>query len=347
MPSDRPLDLLLLGGTRFLGYAVALAARDRGHRVTCLARGNGPVPEGVRLVVADRDRDDALAAVADREWDAVVDVATQPGHVRRAVRDLRARHRVQVSTANVYARADVPEQDETAPVVEALAADVMGGMEDYGAAKVACEEAVRGAGRGVMTSTVVRAGLIAGPGDTSGRAGYYPWRFAHPTGPDVLVPDDLDLPMALVDVDDLAAWIVLAVERRVDGVFNVTGPTTTLGEVVEASRRAAGAARGRVGEARPAEVLAEVPPARPVPLDILEREGVNAWAGPRSLPLWIPDPALRWFATMDTSAARREGLVSRPLEETLGRALGYEETRTVPRGCGLSDEEEIALRAAL
>lgn len=322
------MDLLLLGGTRFLGRAVATAARDRGHDVTCLARGSGPTPGGVRLVAADRDADDGLAPVADRPWDAVIDLTTQPGHVRRAVRDLRTPHRVQVSTANVYARYDRPEQDESSPLVAALEADAMDGMEDYGPAKVACEEAVRAADG---TATVVRAGLIGGPGDTSGRTGYYPWRFAHPTGPDVLVPPDLGMPTAVVDVDDLAAWLVEAAERRVDGTFNVTGPTTTLGELLEAARQVAGSQAA----------------ARPVPADVLERVGVNEWMGPTSLPLWIAEPTWRWFATMDTAAARREGLVTRPLRETLARALDYEEAREAPRGCGLTDEEERRLRGAL
>ncbi|SOC58031.1 NAD-dependent epimerase/dehydratase family protein [Ornithinimicrobium cerasi] len=322
------MQILLLGGTRFLGRATAAAARDRGHDVVCLARGNGPVPDGVRLVVADRDVDDALAAVADRSWDAVVDMATQPGHVRRAVRDLRTPHRVQVSTANVYARYDLPEQAEGSATVPALEADAMAGMEDYGAAKVACEEAVRAAGG---TATVVRAGLIGGPGDGSGRLGYYPWRFAHPTGTDVLVPPDLSMPMAVIDVDDLATWLVEAAERGLDGTFNATGPTIQLGDLLDLARRVADS-----------DAVA-----RPVPEDVVAAEGVNPWMGPTSLPLWVDDPAMRWFATLDTSAARREGLRTRPLEETLSRALAEEEARTTPRGCGLTDEEEIRVREAL
>lgn len=322
------MELLVLGGTRFLGHAVAAAALARGHRVTCLARGNGPVPEGAGLVVADRDADDALRSVADRDWDALIDLASEPGHVRRAARDLRTPHRVQVSTANVYAHGDRPEQPEDSPLVAPLAADTMAGMEDYGPAKVACEEAVRAAGG---TATVVRAGLIGGPGDVSGRTGYYPWRLAHPTGPDVLVPDDLAMPVALIDVDDLAAWLVEAAVHRIPGTFNATGPTTTLGDLLEQARTVAG---GR----------AQV---RAVPLDLLEREGVGQWMGPRSLPLWIAEPSLRWFCTMDTAAARAEGLTTRPLADTLARALAYEQTRTVARGCGLTDEEEVALRTAL
>jgi nucleoside-diphosphate-sugar epimerase len=182
------------------------------------------------------------------------------------------------------------------------------------------------------TSTVVRCGLIGGPGDASGRSGYYVWRTAHPTGADLLVPPDLDFPCALIDVDDLAAWIVHAASERVDGVFNATGPTITLGELVETGRRV-------VGEGAPT--------ARPVPADVLEREGISQWMGPRSLPMWISDPEWRWFATLDTTAARRHGLRTRPLEETLRRTLAYEESRTEPRGTGLTNEEEVALRAAL
>ena len=321
--------LLVLGGTAFLGRAVVRHALAAGWKVTCLARGSAPAPDGARLVTADRDDDDALAPVAPEQWDAVVDVSRQPGQVRRAVRDLRTRHWVFVSTANVYARFDRPEPDESAPLLEPLDADAMADMSEYGPAKVACEQAVRSSG---TTATVVRSGLIGGPGDASGRSGYYVWRAAHPTGPDMLVPPDLDFPCALIDVDDLAAWIVHAAGERVDGVFNATGPTVPLGEVIEAGRRVVGDAAPTVG---------------PVPAEVLEREGVAQWMGPRSLPLWISDPEWRWFATLDTSAARRHGLRTRPVEETLRRTLAYEEVRTEPRGTGLTDDDEISLRAAL
>ena len=66
--------------------------------------------------------------------------------------------------------------------------------------------------------------------------------------------------------------------------------------------------------------------------------------GPASLPLWIDDVEWRGFATMDTSRARAAGLVTRPLEETLRDTLAFEETRTVPRRAGLSDDDERACR---
>ena len=75
---------------------------------------------------------------------------------------------------------------------------------DYGAAKVACEQVIQEADSECM---IIRPGLLGGAGDESGRSGYYPWRFAHPTGDDVLVPPDLTFPVALIDVEDLAASI--------------------------------------------------------------------------------------------------------------------------------------------
>jgi nucleoside-diphosphate-sugar epimerase len=205
---------------------------------------------------------------------------------------------------------------------------VLTDMAQYGAAKVACEAALHSA---ATTATIVRSGLIGGYGDWSGRSGYYPWRFAHPTGADVLVPPDLDFPCALIDVEDLAAWLVHAAQHRIDGTFNVTGPTIPLSAVLHAARRAAGSRL----------------PVAPVPAEVLRQAGVEAWMGPRSLPLWIEDPAWRFFATLDTSAARAQGLITRPVEQTLAAALRYEESRQQPRQAGLSDDDERALRRKL
>ena len=112
--------LLVLGGTAFLGRAVAEAARDRGLSVTCAARGSASPPPGVAFVRIDRDDVGGLHPLTGRRWDAVVDVARQPGHVRRAVRDLAAGHWVFVSTANVYARFDRPGSDEDAELLPPL-----------------------------------------------------------------------------------------------------------------------------------------------------------------------------------------------------------------------------------
>lgn len=318
----------MLGGTAWLGGTIARAALERGHDVTCLARGSSPAPAGSTFVSADREDDDALAPLASRSWDAVVDVSRQPGQVRRAVRDLRPRHWVFVSSGNVYADFSSIGQDEDAPIRPPLPGDVMDDMSTYGEAKVSCENAVRGAG---ASATIVRSGLIGGPGDWSGRTGYWPWRFAHPTGDDVIVPDDPDFPCAVIDVRDLASWVVTAAEQALDATINAAGPTVPLHEVLDAAARVAGST------ARP----------RPVPAEELAGLEVAAWMGPASLPLWIDDPEWRGFATMSTDRARAAGLVTRPLEDTLRDTLAYENERTEPRQAGLSDEDERRVRAAL
>ncbi|UJP09062.1 NAD-dependent epimerase/dehydratase family protein [Microbacterium sp. KUDC0406] len=322
------MEILILGGTAFLGRAIANEAVARGHDVTCLARGTAPAPERAAFVAADRDEEDGLAAVSGREWVAVIDVSRQPGQVRRAVRDLDTRHWVFVSTGNVYAAFDRPEQSEDAALLDPLDGDVMESMEAYGPAKVTCEQLVSEA---PSSATIVRPGLIGGPGDASGRTGYWPWRFAAPTGDDVIAPDDLDFPVALIDVRDLAKWLVTAAEQRIDGVFNATGPATTLGEVLETSK----------------QVAHSTAALRLVPLDRIAQLGIGQWMGPKSMPLWIADPEWRWFGTMDTGRARAAGLVTRPLADTLADTLDYERTRDVARQAGLTDDEEREVRSAL
>ena len=203
------IKLLVLGGTAWVGHTVTATAVAAGHEVRCLDR-EVDVPVGAVLLRTDRDGEDALAPVAAEHWDAVIDVARQPGHVRRAVRDLEpmVERYLFVSSGNVYASQEEIGQNEDALRLDPLDTDVMASMEDYGAARVACENAVL-AGFGNSRTVMARAGLIGGPGDLSGRSGYWPWRFAHPSGNNgaVLVPDVPELPTAVIDVRDLAAWL--------------------------------------------------------------------------------------------------------------------------------------------
>lgn len=325
----------MLGGTAWLGHAVAERAVSRGHVVACLARGSA-FPRGVEPLRADRDRDDALHGVRGRRWDAVVDVSSRPLQVRRAVRDLEpltSRYAF-VSSCSAYASLAEPGLDETAPLLAPLAGDDPPTMEQYGSAKVACEQAVL-AGFSGDRSLLIRPGLIGGPGDGSGRSVYWPARFAHPSGRrgHVLIPDDPDLPTSVIDVRDLAAWIITLLEQGTTGVFNAAGDVTTLGAHLAAARAAAGH-RGPV-----------------VPADVgwLLDRGVGQWAGPRSLPLWVADPAARGIGAISNRRARQSGLTPRPLAETLRDALAWFRglPEPPPLRCGLSDDEELALLAEL
>ena len=324
------MQLLVLGGTAFLGSELARQAVARGWEVTCAARGrSGSFPDGVRGVIVDRDRDDGLEPLTDRHWDAVVDLARQPGQVRRAVRDLTTRHWVFVSTANVYADQVSRGQDESGALLPPLDADAMIDPAEYGPAKVACENLVRG----TASSTIARAGLIVGPGDVSGRLGYWPWRFARETAAPVVIPDDPDQPVQLIDVGDLAAWLLDCAEGRVDGVFNAAGTPTTLGQVLDAARTIAGH-RG---------------PLLAAPSDWLIKHRVNPWMGERSLPLWLGgDRGLWGFQDHRNDRALASGLSLRPLADTLRDTLVWERTgRAAPREAGLGDADHDQLVRAL
>ncbi len=327
--------ILILGGTTFLGRATAMAAVGRGHDVTCVARGTSGAPAaGATFVRVDRDDEYGLAEVAARRWHAVVDVASDPHHVARAVRDVGAVTRlyVLVSTVNVYEAFPGREVDESSARLAPLPVDDWGPptRERYGAAKVACEDLVT-AGLPASAAAIVRPGLIGGPGDETGRSGYWPWRFAHPTGPRVLVPDSFDQPVQLLDVRDLAEWLVVVCERRVTGAFNAAGARTTLGRALDLCRE---------------RTTTPPDPAPAAPAWLLDR-GVAPWSGPRSLPLWLGGGDET--ALVGAEPATAAGLRLRPLAATLADALAYEERRREPppHGAGLTDADEAALLADL
>lgn len=314
--------LLLLGGPRFLGRAVIDAALERNHAVTLFNRGTtgaGLYPELERIV---GDRDGGLDGLRGREWDAVVDTS---GYVPRLVGE-SARvlagatgHYVFVSSISVYASLAEPV-DEGSPLAELSAPGSDDVSTDYGALKALCEQEVEAFFPD--RSTLVRAGLIVGPHDPTGRFTYWPHRVAR--GGDVLVPGPAWRPVQLVDVRDLAAWMVTAAEERLGGPFNATGPAT-MGAVIDAARRVSGS------------------PARPVEVDdaFLAEHGVGEWL---ELPLWVDAGGdTRGVFSADSSRATAAGLAFRPLDDTVAATLANAE---LVDGVGLEPEREAELLAA-
>ncbi len=327
---------LVLGGTAWLGGHVTSTALALGHQVTCLARGSSDAPDGAVFVHADRTQSGAYDQVAGEQWDVVIDVSRQPGQVKSAVAALadRSEFFVFVSSGNVYADHSTPGQDEDGTLLPALTSDVMDSMEIYGQAKVACEQHVLRA-FGPERALIARVGLIGGPGDVFDRTGYWPLRFARPATKDgaVLVPHAPDLPTQVIDVRDLATWLIDAGNRRIAGIFNATGQTVPLPGHLDAARTVAGHT-GPVVSADQQWLLAQ---------------GVQEWMGERSLPLWLSDPDWVGFNANDSSKARRAGLSTRPLDQTLADTLAWEKSRERDRvrQAGLSDMDERALLAAL
>lgn len=318
------MKLLVLGGTQFLSHAIAADAVARGHDVTCAARGrSGAVPTGARHVVLDRSAPDWSAL--EGTWDAVVDVAGTPSWVAGALEALADRipHWTFVSSISVYAdhttRGGTPE---SLPLLPALHEDVeQDTPEKYGGSKVACEQLVQARADQAL---VVRPGLIIGPGDPSGRFSYWAQRLAE--GGDVLAPESPERETQAIDVRDLAAWILSCAERSLTGVYDATAEPSRLGDLVAEVAAAVG------GEANVVWAPAEF---------LLERE-VNYWAGPRSLPLWLPEEA-RGMTAHDVSAALAQGLSTRPVAETAVDTLNWLRSQPAPPVTGLSRAEEQAL----
>ncbi|MCK6081892.1 NAD-dependent epimerase/dehydratase family protein [Microbacterium sp. EYE_5] len=315
--------ILILSGTGWLGSRIAQRWVDRGAEVTSLARGHRHGADGVELVVADRDAPDAYRAVQERDWDEVIDVSSDPVQVGAAADALagRAAHATYVSSVSVYAGADEEDADETAELVPAW---TDGDEDDYAGAKVAAERAVTGYAARVA---IVRPGLIVGPGDPTERFGYWPARFAAAADGPVLVPQTAGR-VQVIDVDDLADFIVTGGARAFDGIVNAVGESHPIAEFLTLLRDLA----GHTGDLREA------------PADWLGRHGVAHWMGPRSLPLWLPDD-MPGFATRSNAAYRAAGGRIRPLAETAARVLADERTRGVARtrGSGLERSEELDL----
>lgn len=311
---------LVLGGTGWLGRAIVRDLLVAGAEVTCLARGaSGTVPDGARLVRADRRTADAHHRVRG-EWDEVIELSSEPGLVEPALDALAdgAAHWTLVSTVSVYARNDEPGADESAALVEPT------DPTQYADAKVAAERS--SADRLGSRLLIARPGLIVGPGDPSDRFGYWPARLRR--GGRALAPTTAGRFVQVIDVADLSAWLSRASREGRVGVANTVGEPLPMADFFEQVSAVAGF-DGSVEE---------------VPDEVLLGHDVRYWAGPRSLPLWLPmsDVAM---AQRSTRAFRQMGGRVRPLASTIADVLEDERARGLerPRRSGLTASEEWAV----
>ncbi len=335
-----PKRILILGGTGFIGPHMVRYAMERGHQVSTFTRGrrDAELPEGVEQLIGDRNDDHS--ALEGRTWDVVLDNNTQDYRWVQTSTELladAADHYVFVSSISAYAlegfgwdNADrilrEPAVDEDHPRVPRPEGWEFGDDAPYGLMKTLGEDIVHEAFPG--RATVVRPGLIVGPGDTTDRFTYWPVRLDE--GGEVLAPGNPEHAIQIIDQRDLTEWIVRLAENGTTGDFNATGP---------ADRLAMGSFLDQVGEAaRNSYELTWVSE------DFLESQGVAPWS---DLPAWIPGDPLMFVNVDDAVAA---GLTFRPLSQTSADTLAWDETRPAEarenRRFGMSRAREQEVLAA-
>lgn len=331
------MDLLILGGTLFVGRDVVDVALARGHRVTLFHRGRtnpGLFPDVEHLI---GDRDGGLDVLDGRRWDAVVDTSGYlPRVVRASVERLAgaASHYTFISSISVYAEPYVPGFDESAPVATLDdPADESFDGSSYGPLKALCERAVNEAFAGGVLH--VRPGLVVGPHDPTDRFTWWTRRIAR--GGDVLAPGHPTGPVQYIDSRDLADWTIRMIEAGTTGVFNATGPAEplTFARMLDACRTALES------------------DARLIWVDeafLLEHE-VHPWT---EMPVWVPTSATG-FLQADIARALSAGLTFRPLEQTVREtrewdvatpANGRPEKTGLKFDVGMTPEREAELLAA-
>ncbi len=334
----KPLRILILGGTGYLGPATIEAAQARGHRVTMFNRGKTrpDLFPGVERLHGERDplKGEGLKALEKGEWDVVIDNSAYYPRLVKVSAELlakRCRQYILISSISAYKEPNPVRGDEAAPLATMPdpALENMGkNSEYYGALKALCEQAAEKAMPGRVT--VVRPGYIVGPDDPTGRFTYWPARFQR--GGEIAVPGRASDPIQIIDVRDLGKWLVRLAENGTTGTFNACGPEKALtwGRVIEACQRATFTQ----------STLQWIPATF-----VTQQDGLE-------FPIWAPaEGETRGFHTWNNAKAIKAGLRFRPVEETVKDTLAWFKTQeTLEKGrnklAGPSLDAEAKLLAA-
>ena len=325
------MNVLIIGGTRFVGRHIADALTARGHSVTLFNRGqSGPgVHTGLEQIRGDRATD--LARIGDRKWDAAIDTSGYtPDVVERSARYFADRtHRyLYISSISVYdeTKTDGPDEDAPLHVLPSDADPTEFNVEYYGALKALCETVVRSTFR--HRASIVRPGLVAGPYDPTDRFTYWPVRVD--AGGDILAPVSPAEPVQYIDVRDLAAFCIHVLEGDDAGTYNCATPrdTLTFGDLLDACVRASSSEVNFVW----------------ADAAFLRDHEVAPWS---DLPVWTPaDEPHRAIQRANSARALVRGLNVRPLLETVRDTLAWARAAGKARGtltAGLTPEREAEL----
>ncbi len=330
------MDILILGGTAFLGPAIVEAAVAKGHKVTLFNRGKtrSELFPDLEKLHGDRDKNE-YGALKGRKWDIAIDTSAQvPNWIRKtheaigdSVKQYMFTSSISVYPMNSFQK---PGKDETAPVEQLPPGtdETKFEMELYGAMKAKCESVAMESWPG--HATVVRPGLIVGPGDYSDRFTYWPVRVDQ--GGEILAPGSPDAPVQFIDARDLGAFMVKLAEDGHSGIYNATGPQRPLAM--------AGLLYGCKAAVSNDSYFTWVPD------QFCIDHGVGQWM---EMPLWIADdPDSRGFSQVSVEKAVHHGLTFRPLAETARDTLAWSKTRRAGRKpkAGLSREKEATVLKA-
>jgi 2'-hydroxyisoflavone reductase len=304
------MNILIIGGTRFVGRHLVEAAQQRGHQITLFHRGktNPDLFPEIETILGDRETD--LGKLAGRRWDVVIDTC---GYVPRLVR-LSAQALKEsvaqyafISTVSVYADYDVIGIDEDytlATMEDEMVEEITDAT--YGPLKVLCEKVVQGIYP--ASALILRPGLIVGPYDHTDRFTYWPVRVA--LGGDVLAPVGPDEPAQFIHARDLADFAIKSIEEKRTGVFNLVGPEQpcSFGELLETCKQVSSSDANLIWAS--AEFIAE--------------NTIASWS---ELPVWIPESEGRGFSRVGNARARAAGLKFKPTEEIVRETLEWAGTR--------------------
>lgn len=338
---DDRKNILVLGGSTFIGPALLESGILRGHKLTLFNRGRS-FPENASPKVQELmqnaetihgDRMTDLELLADRSWDMVIDTCGyEPEAVDISTRffNERTTRYMFISSISAYENFDRPGLTEEQAFLRKLPAE---GPADYGALKSACEKVVELVFG--PRALIIRPGLIVGPHDPTDRFTYWIHRVVE--GGDIVAPGRKNAHVQFIDVRDLGAWMILLTEKEQEnGEFHVTGP----GDLLTMERF--------LDECK--SILNPKAKFSWVSESVLQDLGAKPWT---QLPLWIPDSEkeARFMRSIDCSKARKAGLKIRPLSDTIFDTATWHRTRTLEGGelqAGLTpDFEQMIFHANL
>ena len=339
--APKPLNILILGGTGFIGPFQVKYAVARGHHVTVFNRGMthpGILPAGVQELVGDRESG-RLDVLKGKKWDVVIDNPTMlPKWVRDVGQILKGNidRYIFISTISVYVEDLKPGADENTPVgsydgedpmKETRASVVASKFALYGPLKALSEKEAEKWFPG--KTCIIRPGLIVGPGDETDRFSYWPLRIER--GGEVLAPGHPTDPVQFIDGRDLAEWTIRMAEQGATGVYNATGPAQplTISGMLDGIK----------------EALKSNASFTFVPADVLEKEKVSPWS---DMPVWVPPTGeAGGMTSVSIKRALEKGLTFRPLAETARDTLVWfksqskERQKKVRAGITRQREEEV------